>query len=99
MITRFVKMSFMPQHVDQFKEIFYKSQKMILDFEGCMKVDLMKDVNNEGVFFTISFWRSEDDLTMYRQSYLFKSTWSKVKPLFSEKAEAWSLISDNQDSI
>lgn len=93
MITRVVKMTFKPESVQGFKEIFYDSQKLIRAFEGCNQVDLMRDLNNECVFFTLSFWDSEEDLNAYRQSYLFKNTWSKVKPLFSEKAEAWSLIS------
>lgn len=93
MITRVVKMTFKPESVQGFKEIFYASQKLIREFEGCNRVDLMRDLNNECVFFTLSYWDSEEDLNSYRQSYLFKNTWSKVKPLFSEKAEAWSLIS------
>jgi heme-degrading monooxygenase HmoA len=51
----------------------------------------MKDLNDECTFFTISHWNSEDDLESYRNSYLFKNIWSKVKPLFAKKAEAWSL--------
>ncbi|HEY1061931.1 MAG TPA: antibiotic biosynthesis monooxygenase family protein [Daejeonella sp.] len=93
MITRVVKMTFKPESIQAFKEIFYASQKLIGSFEGCNRVDLMRDMNNECVFFTLSYWDSEEDLNSYRQSYLFKNTWSKVKPLFSEKAEAWSLIS------
>lgn len=93
MITRVVKMTFKPESIQAFKEIFYASQKLIDSFEGCNRVDLMRDLNNECVFFTLSYWDSEEDLNSYRQSYLFKNTWSKVKPLFSEKAEAWSLIS------
>ncbi len=93
MITRVVKMTFKPESVQAFKEIFYASQKLICSFDGCNRVDLMMDLNNECVFFTLSYWDSDEDLNSYRQSYLFKNTWSKVKPLFSEKAEAWSLIS------
>lgn len=93
MITRVVKMTFKPESIQAFKDIFYASQKLIGSFEGCRRVDLMRDLNNECVFFTLSYWDSEEDLNSYRQSYLFKNTWSKVKPLFSEKAEAWSLIS------
>jgi len=93
MITRIVKMTFKPENIESFKEIFYASRKLIGAFEGCIRVDLMNDINNENIFFTLSIWNSEDDLNAYRQSYLFNNTWSKVKPLFSEKAEAWSLIS------
>jgi heme-degrading monooxygenase HmoA len=93
MITRIVKMTFKPENIDGFMEIFGTYQKQIRAFDGCSGVDLMKDLNNECVFFTLSFWNTEEDLNSYRESYIFKNTWSKVKPMFSEKAEAWSLIS------
>ncbi len=95
MITRIVKMTFIHQNIDSFKEIFYESQKLITAFDGCIRLELMKDVSNECIFFTISYWQSEEKLNSYRDSYLFKNTWSKVKPLFSEKAMAWSLSSDH----
>ncbi|MDP3468242.1 MAG: antibiotic biosynthesis monooxygenase family protein [Daejeonella sp.] len=99
MITRIVKLTFKPESVQGFKEIFYASQKQILAFEGCIRVDLMNDINNECTFFTLSYWTSEEDLDNYRYSYLFINTWSKVKPLFSEKAEAWSLSLNQNKSI
>ena len=86
-------MTFKPENIDGFKEIFGVYQKQIRAFDGCSGVDLMKDLNNECVYFTLSFWNTEEDLNSYRESYIFKNTWSKVKPMFSEKAEAWSLIS------
>jgi (4S)-4-hydroxy-5-phosphonooxypentane-2,3-dione isomerase len=93
MITRIVKMTFKPEYIDGFKEIFQVYKKQIRAFDGCSHVDLLKDLDNECVFFTLSFWNTEDDLNAYRESYIFKNTWSKLKPMFSEKAEAWSLIS------
>jgi len=94
MITRIVKLNIKPESVEPFKLLFYESQKHISSFEGCIKVDLMRDLNNDFVFFTLSCWKSEEDLEAYRQSYVFKNIWSEVKLLFSEKAEAWSLIPD-----
>lgn len=99
MITRVVKMTFRPENIFRFKEIFYESKSMIQAFEGCVRVELMNDVNNEDCYFTLSYWLTEDDLNNYRQSYLFKNTWSKVKPLFSERAQAWSLINDQTVGI
>lgn len=95
MITRIVKMTFKPENISDFQEVFYGSQKLIRAFDGCVKVELMKDLGSESTFFTISYWRSEDDLNNYRQSYLFRNTWAKVKPMFSEKAEAWSLVENH----
>jgi len=91
MITRIVKMKFKPENVEAFREIFDQSKKMISEFEGCLKLNLLKDSGDEFTYFTISLWNTENDLNNYRDSYIFKNTWSKVKPLFSEKAEAWSL--------
>lgn len=99
MITRIVKMTLEPENISGFKTIFYELHKLIMAFDGCSHVELMKDVNNECIYFTISHWRNVEDLDAYRQSYLFKNTWSKVKPLFSEKAEAWSLISEKPERI
>lgn len=94
MIIRIVKMTFIPENITGFKEVFYESQKLIRAFEGCISVELMVDPGNENTFFTLSYWRSEEDLEAYRQSYLFRNTWAKVKPMFSEKAQAWSLTKD-----
>ncbi len=99
MITRIVKMTLKPESIEGFNEIFYASQKLIRAFEGCNRLELMNDINNECIYFTFSYWNTEEDLNIYRNSYLFKNTWSKVKPMFSVKAEAWSLISNSKQSL
>jgi heme-degrading monooxygenase HmoA len=43
------------------------------------------------VFFTFSIWENEEALENYRQSELFRSTWSKTKVLFSDKPNAWTV--------
>lgn len=93
MITRIVKMTFNPEDLEEFKNKFYESQHLIKAFNGCMHLELLNDLQNDYTFFTISHWNSEEDLESYRNSYLFKNIWSKVKPLFAKKAEAWSLSS------
>lgn len=91
MITRIVKMTFQKEKTDEFIRVFEESKILIKSFEGCLRLELLKDQSNDFTFFTISNWNSEEDLEQYRNSYLFKSTWSKVKPLFAEKAQAWTL--------
>jgi len=91
MITRLVKMTFLPNETEAFQKIFSENKDRIAAFEGCEQVELKRDVNSPNIFFTISRWRSEADLENYRNSDLFKSVWSKTKVLFEEKAEAWSL--------
>lgn len=85
-------MSFKTESVQKFEQIFEKTANLIQSFEGCYEVKLMHDISNVNVYFTISRWQSEEHLNIYRASSLFKSTWADVKPLFSEKAQAWSLL-------
>lgn len=85
-------MSFKAEDIEKFTQIFYESVDLIHAFDGCQGVRLMRDANNGNVYFTLSKWQSEDHLNNYRSSSLFKTTWAKVKPLFAEKAEAWSLV-------
>ncbi len=97
MITRLVKITLQPSEVENFTRIFNASAELIKAFDGCHGVKLMQDGNNTNVYFTVSMWQSENELNAYRSSELFKATWAKVKPLFSEKAEAWSLIESNPE--
>jgi heme-degrading monooxygenase HmoA len=56
-------------------------------------------VNNPNIFFTYSFWQSQNDLEKYRNSALFKEVWSKTKKMFAEKAQAWSTEILTQSNI
>lgn len=85
-------MSFKNEEAAKFIQIFNESAGFIQSFEGCHEVKLMRDTGNDNIYFTLSKWQTEDHLNIYRSSALFKMTWAKVKPLFSEKAEAWSLV-------
>ncbi|WP_026898302.1 antibiotic biosynthesis monooxygenase family protein [Daejeonella oryzae] len=91
MITRLVKLSFHKENMELFENIFYSSKPLIDNFSGCQSTNLFCDINHPGQYFTISYWNTEEDLENYRRSELFITTWAKVKPLFNQKAEAWSL--------
>lgn len=91
MIIRIVRMSFEPEKVNEFIEVFNASCKDIRAFEGNMHLELLSDVQHPNVYFTYSYWEDEAHLNKYRFSELFKNTWAKTKPLFNEKAMAWSL--------
>lgn len=93
MIIRIVKMTFAPDKVNNFLEIFYGAKNKILNCEGCKHVELLKDSEKPGVLFTYSHWETSEHLEKYRNSELFITTWAKTKNLFAEKAEAWSLRS------
>jgi len=85
-------MSFHTENIEKFKILFESVKDKIMNFEGCKGVKLLQDTYDPSVFFTYSFWEDESHLDAYRNSPLFKDTWSKTKALFDDKAEAWSLI-------
>jgi heme-degrading monooxygenase HmoA len=91
MIIRIVKMTFEPEKITTFLEVFNSSKKLIRNMKGCTHLELLNDINSSNIFFTYSYWQSEGDLNNYRDSELFSSVWSKTKILFSAKAEAWSV--------
>lgn len=91
MIKRIVKMTFQPDQVPVFLDIFETSKNLIRQFPGCQHVELLRLSVANNVFFTFSLWENEQALEAYRQSALFRTTWSKTKVLFADKPEAWSL--------
>ena len=91
MFVRIVKLSFHETHIDAFLEIFESSKQTIRHFEGCQFLELYRDKHHSNIFFTYSYWRSEEDLEAYRHSDYFNSVWRKTKVLFNAKPEAWSV--------
>ncbi|MFI1770507.1 putative quinol monooxygenase [Thalassobellus citreus] len=91
MFIRIVKMGFNEKNIEVFLKNFDDSKKMIRAFKGCSFLELYRDKNDSNIFFTYSHWETEADLELYRQSDLFKNVWSKTKPLFSIRPEAWSV--------
>lgn len=91
MIKRIVKLTFHPEHTQTFLDIFEESKNKIANFEGCRHLELWKGKKEGNVFFTYSFWDSEEALNQYRESELFGKVWPKTKALFSEKPEAWTV--------
>ncbi|HKK77461.1 MAG TPA: antibiotic biosynthesis monooxygenase family protein [Saprospiraceae bacterium] len=91
MIRRIVKMTFEPAACAQFQEVFEQSKAKIRAFPGCRFLELWRCKSPDNIFMTYSHWDSEEALEAYRHSTLFKTTWAKTKPLFSDRPEAWSL--------
>lgn len=91
-ILRIVRLTFHPENVDHFITIFDESKNLIAAFEGCIEVKLKKDHDSTHIFYTVSKWKSIDDLNNYRKSALFEKTWAKTKKLFSDKPQAFSLL-------
>ncbi|WP_053978024.1 putative quinol monooxygenase [Mangrovimonas xylaniphaga] len=91
MFVRIVKMSFQPEKIDTFLSNFEANKTKIRAFEGCQFLELYRDKTNPNIFFTYSYWKTENDLENYRHSELFKGVWANTKPLFNAKPEAWSV--------
>jgi len=91
MLVRIVKLGFYKQNIDVFLNNFENNKAKIRAFDGCTFLELYRDKNNPGIFFTYSYWESDAHLQAYRKSAIFKSAWRTIKPLFSIRPEAWSV--------
>jgi len=90
-MIRIVKMTFKPEHCNDFIDHFNKIDSKITAMPGCERLKLHRDLDNPAVFFTYSFWKDDKALQHYRTSLLFIETWKTVKAWFSEPAAAWSV--------
>ena len=75
MLIRIVRMTFIPEQVDSFLELFDATKEKIRSFEGCQHLELLQDYNQSNVFITYSHWESEEHLNHYRFSPLFGEVW------------------------
>jgi (4S)-4-hydroxy-5-phosphonooxypentane-2,3-dione isomerase len=91
MFIRIVKMSFHQENIPAFLENFDSIKDKIRNARGNCFLELYQDKNNPSVFFTYSFWETEEDLENYRKSALFDDVWNFTKKLFNDKPEAWSV--------
>lgn len=91
MIVRIVKLSFHEKNIPVFLENFETIKQKIRNADGNRFLELYQDKNNKCIFFTYSYWETEQDLENYRNSELFDTVWSFTKKLFNDKPEAWSV--------
>lgn len=91
MFVRIVKLSFHPENIPAFLENFELMKEHIRKSPGNRLLELYQDKNNPEVFFTYSYWETEQDLENYRRSELFYEVWSFTKKLFNAAPEAWSV--------
>jgi quinol monooxygenase YgiN len=85
-------MHFTEAGLQEFLEIFHTNKIAIRNSEGCTHLELLKDADNEFTYTTLSHWRDDECLERYRKSELFASVWGRVKTLFAERTQAFSLI-------
>ncbi len=91
MLVRIVKLSFHQDKIPAFLENFELVKNQIRNFPGNRLLELYQDKTNASIFFTYSYWDSEEDLENYRKSELFTEVWDFTKQLFNDKPEAWSV--------
>jgi autoinducer 2-degrading protein len=91
MLVRIVKMSFHEENIPAFLDNFQLMKHHIRNAPGNRFLELYQDKNNTNIFFTYSYWETENDLDNYRKSALFDEVWTFTKKLFNEKPEAWSV--------
>ena len=84
-------MHFRPEERQAFLDIFNASKHLIRQFDGCQHMYLYNEAGLPDVFFTLSVWDSAAHLDAYRNSELFRKTWTKTKALFADKPQAWSI--------
>ncbi|RSC92303.1 putative quinol monooxygenase [Tenacibaculum singaporense] len=91
MFVRIVKMSFQPEKIEEFLNTFNSKKEFIRNSPGCRLLELYRDKTNPNIFFTYSYWDTEQNLENYRDSDLFKGVWAQTKVLFNDKPLAWSV--------
>ena len=91
MFVRIVKLTIGEENISSFEKIFEETKQTIRNFNGCLFLELYQDRQDPRIFFTYSYWNTEDDLEAYRQSDFFKNVWGKTRELFVSKPEAWSV--------
>lgn len=90
MIVRLVKLTFRPEAVPEFRDLFEGWHPRIIAMPGCRHLQLLQGTDDPHVFFTYSEWASVEHLEAYRNSEVFGSVWPVVKGLFAARAEAWT---------
>lgn len=90
MITRIVKLSFEPDQIETFLDLFGQHALNMQEVAGFVSLQLLRDEFEPNLFFTISVWRDTYYLEQYRQSELFKTTWFKVKLMFRARPQVWT---------
>ena len=91
MFVRIVKMSFHEEKSSKFLENFEFIKEKIRNAPGNRLLELYQDKSDQTIFFTYSYWETEQDLENYRNSELFFEIWTDTKKLFNNKPEAWSV--------
>ncbi|MBJ6109671.1 antibiotic biosynthesis monooxygenase [Hymenobacter sp. BT523] len=90
MLIRVVRMTFAPEQVPAFLQLFHATKHRIRQQPGCQHLELWQDAENPAVYCTYSHWDDDAALNGYRKSALFGEVWPATKKLFATPAVAFS---------
>ncbi len=90
MLIRLVRMTFHPDRVEDFHALFSRVAPRIQAFDGCLHLELWRDVRYPNILTTYSHWTGPEALDHYRKSALFKETWADTSRLFAAPPRAYS---------
>ncbi len=91
MIVRIVQLHIKSAHVALARERVREVAPKVRNFAGCHYLEILFDIHHAGRVVTYSHWESEAALNKYRDSEVFKTFWTAVKPLFETNAVARSM--------
>ena len=85
-----VRLTFSPETVDAFDEMYVQFEARIEAWPGCQMVRSMKVPGQPCQRATLSFWETQNDLDAYRKSTLFGEVWPATKAFCAAPPEAQS---------
>lgn len=89
-VVRLVHLVLRAEYVEDFLGLLDRVAPQIRSMPGCLGMELWRDSDQPDRFTTMSRWADQEALEQYRSSTLFRTTWTKVKPWFAERARALS---------
>ena len=83
-------MTFRPDALPVFLPLFDQTAPRIRAFPGCLHLELWQDERYPNILTTYSHWVDAPALAAYRESLLFRETWTRTRPLFAAPPVAHS---------
>lgn len=92
MITRIVRLTLKDESSqNDFRALYASRNPMNRGVSGCLEVKIMKDINENNVYYTVSKWTTNEALENYRSSAYFKETWPMVKSTLASKTKVFTM--------
>lgn len=92
MLIRVVRLTIRPGRLAEFMDVYATVEERIRAMPGCLHLEIWQDASYSNIVTSCSHWNSGQALEAYRNSALFRNTWTRVKPLFAAPATAHSYV-------